>query len=210
MKIVIFGATGRTGSILLDQALSEGHEVRAYVRRPGSISKTHPNLKVIVGNLNEIPRLKEAIAGADACFSALGGNSLTRHSPEIVEGIDCIVKVIEQEVVPRFVYLSTIGAGDSKYFMAQPIRFLVVNVALRVPIADHTTNEQRIENSKLKWTIVRPGGLNDGPKRDNLIHGSEKTVLKGNPGISRASVAAFMLQQISNSKYVNKSVWLYE
>jgi putative NADH-flavin reductase len=210
MKIVIFGASGRTGSLLLEQALSEGHEVRAYVRKAGSISKIHPNLKVIVGNLNEIPRLKEAITGADACFSTLGGNSLTHHSPDIIEGIDCIVSIMEQEVVPRFIYLSTIGAGDSKYFMAQPIRFLVVNIALRVPIADHTINEQRIVKSKLHWIVVRPGGLNDRLKTNNLIHGSEKTVLKGNPGISRANVAAFMLQQLVDSKYVNKSVWLYE
>ena len=37
MKIVIFGASGKTGSLLVDEALSAGHDVTAYVRRPESV-----------------------------------------------------------------------------------------------------------------------------------------------------------------------------
>jgi len=117
---------------------------------------------------------------------------------------------MEQEVVPRFIYLSSFGAGDSLYFMPQPVRFLIAGVMLRVPLADHNINEQRIKNSKLHWTVVRPGGLSNGPKTENLKHGSEKIIMKGNNGISRANVAAFMLQQLIDSEYVNKSIWVFE
>jgi len=210
MKIVIFGASGKTGTLMVNQALELGHQVTAYIRRANSLEIEHPNLKIVVGNLNDSVKLKEAISGADGCLSALGGASLTKHATEITSGIDRIVSIMEQERVNRFIYLSSVGVGESRAYMAQPVRFLVCDILLRVPFADHNTNEQRLAKSKLQYTFVRPGSLTDGPKTGNLKHGSEKITTKGNPKISRANVAAFMLEQLTNSSYINKGVWVYE
>lgn len=210
MKIVIFGANGKTGTLLTEQALVSGYQVTAYVRKAGALQQQHPNLKIITGNLSDTGKLKEAISGADACISALGGGSLTKHAPEIIAGIVNIVTMMEQEGVKRFIYLSSIGAGESRYFMAPVIQFFVVDLILRVPLADHTSNEHQIAKSKLNWTTVRPCGLTDGPKTGNIQHGSDKTILKGNPKISRTNVASFMLQQISDVTYSKKAVWLLE
>jgi len=210
MKIVIFGATGKTGIQLIQQGLEKGHQVTAYVRRENGLNFEHPNLKIVVGNLSNTEKLKNAITGADACISALGGGSLTKHATEIINGIDQIVSNMEHEGVKRFIYLSSVGVGESRYFMAQPVRFIVCDLLLRIPLADHNTNEQRIAKSKLQYTMVRPGGLTDGLKTGNLKHGSEKTILKGNPKISRANVAAFMLDQLTDVSNIKKGVWLYE
>jgi Putative NADH-flavin reductase len=209
MKVVIFGANGKTGLHLVDQALEAGHEVVAYIRKAGSI-KFQKNLKIIVGNLNETLKLKDAIAGADACISTLGGGSLTHHSPEIKQGIENIISAMEQLNVPKFIYMSSIGAGESRFLMSQPFRFLIFNLMLSVPLDDHNSNEEKIFNSKLNWTIVRPGSLTDGAKTGNLQHGTQIKPMKGNRRISRANVAAFMLQQLIDDKYSKKAVWLYE
>ena len=50
MKLVIFGAGGKTGTLVTQQALDAGYEVVAYVRRPDSVTLEHENLKVVVGN----------------------------------------------------------------------------------------------------------------------------------------------------------------
>ena len=210
MKIVVFGASGKTGSLLVDEALTSGHYVVAYVRKPESVKSDHPNLKVVAGYLNEKDKLKSVISGSDVCISTLGGASLTKHSREIIEGIDNIVTIMEEEKVKRFIYLSSVGAGDSRKYMPQPFRFLIADVMLHVPLADHNTNESHITKSQLNWTIVRPGGLTNGAKTDNLKHGCEMTKIKGSISISRANVAAFLLDQVSNNDYSNKSVWLYE
>ncbi len=210
MKIVVFGASGKTGKLVVNEALDAGHKVIAYVRNSSSFTFEHENLKVVVGNLSETLKLRDSILGADACISTLGGSSLTKHAFEIIKGIDSIVNSMELEVVPRFIYLSSLGAGESKYFMPQPIRFLIVNVLLRIPLADHHINEQRIAKSKLHWTIIRPGGLTDNIKTGNLKHGSEAVVLKGSSSISRANVAQFIVAQVTNDKYVYKNVWLNE
>jgi putative NADH-flavin reductase len=209
MKLVIFGANGKTGAILTEQALAKGHQVTAYVRSAGAMVQQHLNLNVVIGNLNDTGKIKEAIMGADACFSTLGGSSLTKHAPEIIAGIDYIVTLMEREGVKRLIYLSSMGAGESRNFMGPLIRFLIADIMLRVPLADHTANEQRLAKSKLQWTLVRPAGLTDGPKTGRLKHGSKKTVLKGMPQISRANVASFMLELLSNTSYINTAVWLY-
>jgi putative NADH-flavin reductase len=210
MRIVIFGANGKTGTLIVNNALESGHQVTAYVRRENSLAIEHPNLKIVTGSLNDPEKLNAAITGADACISALGGSSLTKHAPEIIAGIDRIVTIMEQEHVNRFIYLSSIGVGESRYYLPQPIRFFIADVMLRVPFADHNINEQRMMKSKLQWTSVRPGGLTDGPLTRDLKHGSEKTILKGSPKISRANVAAFMLKQLADKTYIDKGVWLYE
>lgn len=210
MKITIFGASGRTGQQLVRQALDKGDLVTAFVRRPDSLNLQHPNLKIITGSLDDKVKLQESIAGSDACLCVLGGNSLTRHAVDIIAGIDRIVTLMEECGVRRFVYLSSIGAGESRSYMPQPIRFFIADVMLRVPLADHSANENRIAGSSLLWTVVRPGGLTDGPITGNLKHGSEKITLKGNANISRANVASFMLEQLDNSTYINTSVWVQE
>ena len=179
MKIVIFGASGKTGSLLVDEALTSGHDVTAYVRKPESVKSKHPNLKVVAGYLNEKDKLKSVISGSDACISTLGGASLTKHSTGIIEGIDNIVSIMEEEKVMRFIYLSSFGVGDSRKSMPQPIRFFVADIMLHVPLADHNTNENRITKSQLNWTIVRPGGLTDGAKTDHMKHGFGETKIKG-------------------------------
>jgi len=210
MKIVIFGASGKTGTLLVEQALEKGYQVIAYLRKTGPVFKEHPNLKIIVGRLNETLKMKDAITGADACISALGGSSLTKRSPEIVQGIENIVNIMEQVGVRRFIYLSSIGAGDSRFLFAQPIRFLIFNVILRVPLADHNTNENQISSSNLDWTIVRPGSLTNGAITVDLKFGTERVPVTGNKSISRANVTAFMLHQLTIETFSKKAVWLYE
>lgn len=210
MKIIIFGASGKTGTLLVQQALSAGHHVTAYVRKASSVTIEHPELEVVVGNLNDTQKLKDVISGADVCISALGGGSLTKRTPELVEGIANIVTTMENAGIQRFIYLSSIGAGESRFLMAQPIRFLIVSLFLRVPLADHNANEKRIAESKLNWTFVRPGGLTDGALNESPKFGFDITPMTGNRSISRASVASFILKQISNENLFRKAVWLYE
>ncbi len=210
MKIVIFGANGKTGILLTEQALAAEHTVTAYIRRKGAHVQQHSNLRIVTGNLSDTEKIKEAIAGSDAVISTLGGGSLTKHSPEIIAGINHIVSIMEHVKVERFIYLSSIGAGNSRNLMSPVIRFFITYIMLRVPLADHSANENRLEKSTLKWTIVRPGGLTDEPKTGNLLHGSDNKMLKGSPKISRANVASFMLNQLTDNTYINKGVWLYE
>lgn len=210
MKIVVFGANGKTGLNIVKQALEKGYTVVGFVRKPGSFTIDHPNLKIAVGNLDEKLKMADIISGADACISALGGNSLQKRAPEFTNGISNIVDIMEQEKVNRLIYISSIGAGESRYMIPQPMRFFITRFLLKVPLADHNTNEEKIRHSNLQWTIVRPASLMDGPIAKPIKSGTEIVKLKGNPLITRANVATFILNQLEEKTYENKNVWIYE
>ncbi len=208
MKIIVIGANGKTGSLVVQQALDKGFRVTAYIRRPGTLAIDHQNLKIVVGELNEIFKLKNALEGADACISTLGGTSLKEHSTEIIEGIDNIVMLMEELNIPRFIYLSSIGVGESRKMMPFLIRFFITKLLFQIPFADHLENEQRIMNSNIEWTIVRPGSLTEGNLTKKFRIGSDLIRLKGNLSISRANVAWFIVNELIVKNYTHTAVWL--
>ena len=61
MKVVIFGASGKTGVLLVEYALSKGYEVVAYIRKSKALNLTHPNLTKVIGNLDDKVKLREAM-----------------------------------------------------------------------------------------------------------------------------------------------------
>lgn len=64
MKLVVFGASGQTGHLLVNQALQLGHEVIAYARRENSVEEVHDKLSLIIGELNEPVKIESALSGA--------------------------------------------------------------------------------------------------------------------------------------------------
>lgn len=87
MKIVVLGATGRTGRLVVEQALMRGDEVVAYVRNPHGIA-ANPGLGITVGQLDDMLALTAAIDGADAVLVCrwAGGHPARRSALRSITG----------------------------------------------------------------------------------------------------------------------------
>ncbi|HEY6284905.1 MAG TPA: NAD(P)H-binding protein, partial [Ktedonobacteraceae bacterium] len=72
MKIVIFGAAGATGRIVVERALAQGHEVTAFDRHTAPLTIQHPKLTLIQGDIFNSSQVEAAIVGQDAVISVLG------------------------------------------------------------------------------------------------------------------------------------------
>jgi len=72
MRLTIFGASGLTGTCLVSQALDLGHDVTAFVRTPGSVAQTHPNLDVVVGDVASATDVERVVNGQDVVMMSLG------------------------------------------------------------------------------------------------------------------------------------------
>src|SRR5205823_6693415 len=72
VNLLIFGATGGTGRELVEQALQNGHTVTAFARNPSNVRTTHPNLRVVKGDISNYELVEAALRGQDAALSALG------------------------------------------------------------------------------------------------------------------------------------------
>ena len=63
MKVLIIGATGATGQILMREALEQGHEVTALARDPSAVAPEDPRLRVLQGNALDVSSVEAAMLG---------------------------------------------------------------------------------------------------------------------------------------------------
>lgn len=198
MRIVIFGASGRTGRHLVRQALERGHFVTAFVRNPAKMDVSHENLSIFKGNVLHPEEVDAAVRGKDAVLSALG---LTRGSPKTIcaDGIRNIISAMKKHGVKHLVVESAYGAGNtrSKGFYAR-----VLWLIIKDRIKDKEEMEREIEGSGLEWVIARPVALTDGERTASYRAGADLK-LSFSPRVSRADVADFMLSQLVSVEFVH-------
>ncbi len=203
MRVAVFGATGRTGHPLVEQALAAGHEVRALARDPSKLPISHERLAVVRGDVLDAAKVEEVIAGTEAVLSALGG---TKTSPKDVQtrGTENIVAAMERHGVRRLVSLTGAGVpdeGDEPKLSDRAITFLLKKLQPDV-LEDGVRHAEVIKASDLDWVIVRGPRLTEGPKRGGYRVG----MVGKNSGtrISRADLAEFMLEQTADDSRLRR------
>src|ERR1700674_4047776 len=98
MNLVVLGATGRTGRLVVEQALAAGHTVTALVRSPEKLTTSNSKLRVVAGQVTDTSAVARALEGADALISTLGGNGSV-----IADSTAAIVAAARQTGVSRAV-----------------------------------------------------------------------------------------------------------
>lgn len=195
MKIAVFGASGKTGILIVYQALNQGHIVTAFARSPSKVTIRHKNLRVVQGDVQDIDKIKLAVAGQDAVLCALGVKT-NKPSTILSEGTGNILKAMEPAGVKRFICMSSAGilGNDAGFWFGK----IFMPLFLKHVFEDKKRQVKVIGASRADWVIIRPTGLTDAPKTNTY---------KINPGlptsrsIPRADVADFMLKLLTDKKY---------
>ena len=164
MKITLFGATGETGKLLLEQALAAGHEVRGAERDFPKGFCDHANFEGREANLLK-DDLADVVRGSDAVVSAVGlprdPKSLADPPPLFTEGAVRIVEGMREAGVQRLVVIS---AAFVKRDVSVPDWFKAAIMPLRRQFEQMADMERILRvASDLDWTAVRPGWLLDRP-----------------------------------------------
>lgn len=202
MKILILGASGGTGRELVRQGLAAGHVVTAFVRNPARLAMTHVALRVSQGDVADPGSVVRALEDQDAVLSALGTGKSLGHDEVLIAGFRHIIDAMQAPPRPRrLIYQSFIGVSESRAAAGWVVRY-VARHPLKHQIADHEARERMIADSGLDWTIVRPPTLTNGPRTGRYRSGEEVVARSLLPKLSRADVAAFMLEQLMDTRYV--------
>jgi uncharacterized protein YbjT (DUF2867 family) len=203
-KILVLGATGGTGRLIVRQALARGDDVAALVRSPEKGSGLE-GAHLIAGDARDEATLRSALEGRDAVISALGtAASPFREVTLLSTATRALVSAMKAEQVARLVCITGIGAGDSAGHGGFFFDHLIFPLLLRHVYADKNRQEAIIRESGLEWILVRPSILNDKPGRGTI---RALTDLSGFHGgfISRQDVATFVVEQLRSNIWLHRS-----
>ena len=204
MNLLIFGSTGGTGRQVVQQALEQGHTVTAFARDPVKLNIQHTNLKVVQGDVMDSTSVEKALRGQDAVVCVLGaGQNMTSKIRS--QGTQQIIQAMEKSGIRRFICQSTLGAGDSWENLNFFWKYIMFGFLLRKPFADHQRQENHVQQSRLDWTIVRPGAFVDGERTGKYRHGFSGNDKTSKLKISRADVADFILKQLTDNSYLHQT-----
>lgn len=203
MKLIVFGATGTLGRVIVEQALNAGHFVTAFTRNGVFNHCQHSKLSVAKGDVLQADSVAAAIEGQDAAICALGAG---RKGGIRATGTKHILAGMKQHGVRRFVCLSSLGVGDSAGNLNFFWKNIMFGLLLRPAYADHGIQEKIVRDADLDWTIVRPAAFTDGPRTGAYKHGfSGKSPSGLELKVSRADAAEFMLSQLNSDAYLHQS-----
>ena len=205
MKLLIVGATGGTGRALVEQGLARGHHVTAFVRNPTRLAIQHERLAVARGDVLDPASVEAAVRGQDAVLCALGHKRWFYPNRILSDGTRNLIGAMESQGVRRLVCETALGIGDTWGRMGVYYTLFVGVFILPFYFFDKLRQEGLIRRSSLDWVIVRPAALTDGPKRGRLHHGPDVGNWLWTVRISRADVAGFMLDQLTDDAYLRNT-----
>ena len=202
MRVLVFGANGATGRLVVDEALAAGHRVSAFVR---TVAAPFPDdVRVIVGDATSMAKVRTAMPGHDAVVSTLGVRNALRSHGLIARSMAEIVPAMELAETRRLVVMSALGVGAT-FAQAPLVPRILYRLLLGDIFADKARGERIVEGSILDWTIVHPPLLTDGPLT-GAYRAGEELPLSGFPKISRANVANFMVAALGSAAWSEKHV----
>ena len=211
MKILVLGATGRTGKLFTQLATAKNHQVTAIIRNMKDAIL--PKVNYIEGLPTDEPLLTKTLQGMDAVVVSLNINR-TSDSPFakvvspltlISDSVKSVSSAMEKNNIKRIVSVSASGVGDSWNDMFLVVRWLIRYSNIWKAYEDHDRQEQILRQSALDWTIVRPVMLNDKDSDDYRAVIGKPTA----SSISRKAVAKFILDTLESEKHVKEVVTLF-
>jgi putative NADH-flavin reductase len=190
-NLVVFGANGATGHVIIGEALRAGHTVTAAVRDPSTFSAP---VKVVQADIRDHESVHAAVAGHDAVISAIG------PAGRKAEGLySAAARTFVDAGIHRLVALSSSGARSDD--PNHPLWYRVVARTLMSELyGDMRLMEDIVRDSALDWTFVRPARIVDEPPTGDyrVLDGVNP---EGGTKIPRVDLARFVVAAVSDKHW---------
>jgi len=212
MKILSLGANGAVGQLALDDLLKANHEVTTLVRNASAMQRKHPRLTVVQGEPTNAADLEKVLAGQDVVLSTLGArtNKRTTLRADVARNLAAGMK---KHGVRKLVWLDAAGVGSSKEFVQRSSFFfgrIIIPLLLDNMYEDAAVADALIEKSGRDWVIVRPMSFTNNAKTGNISVVTDMSLtVRLRLRITRADVAAFLVEQVVKDDYVGLMPVIY-
>jgi uncharacterized protein YbjT (DUF2867 family) len=204
MKILVFGASGLTGGIVVDSALKRGDQVLVLTRDASKFSHRHPNLQVMQGRASSMQDIENALEGVDAVIHCLGigGKGQGASTTVVSDSVKATLDAMKKKGVRRIVCMSNVGAGNSGTWFYKRVVLPIFLRWLKPIIEDKNRMEAALKSSSVDWVSVR---------LPNIVSGPSKRIRSSQDGkgigisITTESTAEFLLQQVSENTWLRRT-----
>lgn len=203
MKIVVFGASSKSGLEVVKQGAATGHAITAFVRDPAKLGTPAAGVTVVQGDATDAAAVAAAIAGQEAVISLIGP---TKGGPKSVAtaATGNILDGMKKHGVRRLVVASVAGIpapGDNRGALAGVIGG-AIKLFMRDAYADREQQLALLQSSDRDWVAIRLPRLTDDP-----ASGYQLGFPNPGPGlvVSRADLAAAMLDQVTANDWLRKA-----
>lgn len=195
MKLTVFGASGQTGRLVVAGALHAGHQVRAVVRRAGSLEPA-PGLTVVLGDARELGAATHAVEGADAVVSTMAIQAGTEPTTDLSDATRAAAVATQDAGVLRFVV-----TANTTVLHEDPVAEPYAVVA-----AEHRRNLAMLRAGGLAWTVLAAGFLDDEIETETDTYRAVVDAKAPSARISRAAFARAALDALAHDDWIGHVV----
>ena len=207
MAVTVFGASGRTGELVLAQALKRGWPVRALVRNPAKVAAA-VGLSLVAGDARDEAAIESVIDGpggkAGAVLVALGMHDITVPATDFSDSVKAIVAAMKRRGVRRIVAIASGGVMEAPgggYVNQQPgFPDYLVNIS-----KEHVRNYETLRDAGLDWTLMCPMTLVDDITDGSAAWAFDR-VPDGSGETARADLARAMCDLLTERKAIGHRV----
>ncbi|WP_220095161.1 SDR family oxidoreductase [Bacillus sp. 03113] len=201
-RIAIIGGTGKVGRYIAKKALESGFQVRMLVRNPDKLTYSDDRIELIKGDAQNKTSIRTLIKDCHIVINTLG--QPLKDFPIYSSVTSNILNFMGEFGIRR--YIGVTGAslnvtGDKKKLVNR-IGAKMFELLFSEMIADKKKELTILQNSDVEWTLVRLPFVVEGPETGRI-----KEKLTDMPGvkISNENIAKFIINQINDKKYLEKT-----
>ena len=200
MTVLVIGATGSIGRLVVEEAIRQGHAVRALVRNQRKVRSLRPEAQVVVGDLTRPETLPAAVAGVDAVVFTHGSEGAGKAGAESVDygGVSNLLKAL--------------GARTARISLMTSIGVTNRTGAYNRSTEGHDwkrRSERLVRASGLPYTIVRPGWFDyNGPDEHQLVLLQGDKRHAGDPSdgaVARRQIAEVLVHALGSEQALRKT-----
>ena len=200
LTVLVVGATGSIGRLVVEEALVQGHAVRALVRNAAKARQISSKAQVVAGDVTKPDTLEAAVEGVDAIVLTLGADGQGRAGAEQVSygGVRNVLAALGSRSA-RIALMTTIGVTDR---LGRYNRSTEAHDWKR-------RSERLVRASGLPYTIVRPGWFDyNGPDENRIVLLQGDSRHAGDPSdgvIARHQIARVLVYSLSSDQALRRS-----
>jgi len=208
MKILLLGATGRTGNLILQQLINRGHSVNLLVRYRHKVRLVSELINIFEGSTFDVSLLGLAMEGCEAVISALNisrkndfpWSPLRTPTDLLSVTMKNLITLVGPYHIKRIIMISAWGVNETRKDIPGWFRWIIDHSNIGPAYEDHALQEKMLSATDLNWTMIRPVGLTNFGL--NKVKVSINNLPRPALLISRKSVAEFTADILEQATFI--------